>query len=86
MYSLNITKMKELSLEEMEKVEGGDAPSCVFAVAGIVGIGFLIAFPPAGIAAYGITMSATMAGITTGWSIGGCLGSSGGGREGQQTY
>jgi hypothetical protein len=65
--------MKELSIEKMEMVNGGGcgASSFIGFLGGAIGIGLIIAFPPAaGAAALG---AGTTLGLTIGSAIGDCI-------------
>jgi len=69
--------MKTLELNQLEALvggrrgSGGRAASCVGFALGIVSIGLLVAFPPAGLA-IGMA-SGLVAGASTGISMAGCV-------------
>jgi hypothetical protein len=62
--------MKNLSIERMETIEGGDVPGCLSAVAGLVAFGFAVALTPAtggtSILLAGALSGALLGGVTTG--------------------
>ena len=69
--------MKELSIEQMEMVNGGSLPGCVGGVLGVVGLVAAVAMVPAGpigwAAAGWLYTGALAGGISTGLSLGDCI-------------
>jgi len=64
--------MKELNFDQMEGLKGGalEVMDCTGMVMALIGLGFLVAFPPS---AFLIPVVGTFAGVGAGISIGSCL-------------